>query len=960
MSQHLPVDPAINVSVTASAGTGKTWLLVTRIIRLLLEGARPQGILAITFTRKAAGEMRQRLLERLLELAACDQPRLHELLAGMGLVPTPSIVDRARRLYEALLCSERTVSTTTFHAFCADILRRFPLDADVPPGFELLDRTGAMQREALDALFAESTPVFGQETFGQETFGKEAFGQGTSGTELAQALAVLFDACGGLHNTEQALRDFLDHRSDWWAYIEDRPDPVAYARGHLAEQLALAPEPLAELAGSEFLAALSELAELLATLASRTARGRRLAGMLAAASAEPSAECRLALLREAFLTRSGKPRSHKLSKAAAQTLTADERRRLDELSAKVGSAVISATDQYARHAAYRASSAWYLAGQRLIEHYQRLKAQRCMLDFADLEWRAYRLLNSDGQAHWIQYKLDARIDHLLVDELQDTNPTQWHLLLPILEELAAGSQRARSVFLVGDPKQSIYRFRRADARLLESATRWAAEHLAAQSFPLHLSRRSAPAILELVNRVFGNASLRERLSEFQPHATHHQALWGRVELLPLAASDASGRSIGHSGRAQELRNPLMRPRVTDEDRRHYREGEMIAARILDLVGQGAAVLSEGQVRRMHFGDCVVLLRTRSHAHAYELALRAARIPYLGADRGTLLDSQEARDLEASLRILVLPYDNLSLAVVLRSALFHASDQDLMQLASPALQGTWMERLEMLAPACAPGSPLARAHRCIARWRELAGRLPVHDLLDRIYSEGNVRSRFVSAAPDHLKSRVGANLDRLIELALEIDSGRYPSIPQFLSRLSDLREQAQDAPDEAPAPAAEPRVRILTIHASKGLEAPVVFLADATHTAHPRKVFQALVDWPADAPRPQSLLLSPRDPDRFSARLLAAQALAEQREDANLLYVALTRARQFLFISGCSPTLARQKKRSRLRSRQGSEQRPARSALGWYGEIARSFGLDPYRIPAGTVLTSSGEPPDPSS
>jgi ATP-dependent helicase/nuclease subunit A len=365
---------------------------------------------------------------------------------------------------------------------------------------------------------------------------------------------------------------------------------------------------------------------------------------------------------------------------------------------------------------------------------------------------------------------------------------------------------------------------------------------------------------------------------------------------------------------------------------------------------------------MHFGDCVVLLRTRSHAHAYELALRAARIPYLGADRGTLLDSQEARDLEALLRILTLPYDNLSLAVVLRSALFHASDSDLMQLASPALQGTWMERLETLAPACAPGSPLARAHRCIARWRDLAGRLPVHDLLDRIYCEGNVRSRFVSAAPDHLKSRVGANLDRLIELALEIDSGRYPSIPQFLSRLSDLREQAQDAPDEAAAPAAEPRVRILTIHASKGLEAPVVFLADATHTAHPRRVFQALVDWPADAPRPQSLLMSPRDPDRFSARLLAAQALAEQREDANLLYVALTRARQFLFISGCSPTRApppareESRKRSRLPSQQGSEQRPARSALGWYGEIARSFGLDPHGIPAGTVLTSFGEQP----
>jgi ATP-dependent helicase/nuclease subunit A len=918
---HDASNPALNVSVIASAGTGKTWLLVTRIVRLLLEGARPDAILAITFTRKAAGEMQQRLSERLLELAVCDDATLIERLTQMGIELLPPVRDRARRLYESILASERQVHATTFHAFCQEILRRFPLDADVAPGFELLERTGGLQLDALEALFAEATV--------------EPDGA------VALALEELFDHCGGLHNTQEALREFLEHRSDWWAFTEETPDPVTDARDRLLQGLCIDPnaDPLALFSDPDVRAELQAFAELLYLGAGKTEQeqARHLEGALHERDME---QC-LAVMREVFFNQKNEPRVRKVSRARAAALGERGVQRFLELQERFCERIGAALEYRAQLATYRSTAAWYLAGQRLLDHYQRIKAERRLLDFADLEWKAYQLLTRHGNAHWVQYKLDARIDHILVDEFQDTNPTQWRLLLPLLEELAAGGERKRSVFFVGDPKQSIYRFRRADSRLLTRASRWAAENLAAQTFPLHESRRSASAIIELVNRVF-DGPLGQRLLNFQPHATFEADLWGQVELLPLVPPLAR-----RPGTAPGLRNPLLQPRWVEEDQRHYREGELIAQRIRALLAGPTLIRADGRVRPLTCNDILILLRTRVHARAYEAALRGAGLPYLGADRGTLLESQEVQDLEALLKVLVTPYNNLALAMVLRSPLFAASDEDLMRLAASPLEGHWRERLAALAPGEPEGSPLRRAHRWLTQWQALAGRLPVHDLLDRIYSQGNVLARFSAAFPAHLRSRVSANLIRFIELALEIDSGRYPSIPQFLSRLRGLRQHSQDAPDEAPAPAAEPRVRLLTIHAAKGLEAPVVFLADATHTMRPYQAYQALIDWPPEAERPQSLVLSGRKDalDALSRQLLQAQARAEQREDANLLYVALTRAKQYLFISGCVP--------NRVPSRVPAG---AGRALGWYGEIAACCGLDPNTLVESMVVSRCGKPP----
>jgi ATP-dependent helicase/nuclease subunit A len=429
---------------------------------------------------------------------------------------------------------------------------------------------------------------------------------------------------------------------------------------------------------------------------------------------------------------------------------------------------------------------------------------------------------------------------------------------------------------------------------------------------LSSSWRSSPAIIEFVNRVFGMGALHDQLPDFIPHTTHRRALPGAVELLPLIRVDDAGQEPPPG-----LRNPLQQPRQTAQDHRHRQEGTLIANRIRDLLDPPMVVDDGTEARALRCDDIMILVRKRTHVHAYEEALRSAGIPYVTASRGTLLECLEIRDLVALLEILVVPYNNLAVAQVLRSPLFACSDEDLMQLAAEP-GAHWFDRVLAVGARCPAPSPLGRAAALLPRWQALAGQRPVHDLLDRIYSEGNVMVRYQAAFPRHLRPRVSANLTRFIELALEMDSGRYPSLTAFLNRLETLKTLEEDAPDEAAENAAG-SVRLLTIHAAKGLEAAVVFLADAAAPGPAARGHRSIVHWPAEASRPSHFLLCARaaEADGMCAKLLDDETSAAQREQANLLYVAVTRAKQRLFISGC------ENKRN--------------TNLGWYGAIAACLG-----------------------
>ena len=903
-----------NITVQASAGSGKTYLLVSRIIRLLLEGVRPDAILAITFTRKAAAEMHTRLLQRVFALTACPAENLASSLQELGLeTKQPKLLERARNLYESLLRTPQPVQTTTFHAFCQDLLRRFPLEADVPPGFELVERTGALRDQAWEALMVEAAT------------------QPTSA--LSQALATLFDEFG-LFNCKKSLDSFVEHRSDWWAYTLEEADAVGMACQELEIQLQIdaKQDPLALLFHDTMVQQmLQEFAELLGkhpTATNEATRQQLHQGL--ETDREPAA--RYALIWDAFFTKNGTPRSRKSSKTLEAKLGTAGADRLVALHEQLCHRLMQVQTMLAAQHTLHINQHWYLAGQHYLTHYQRIKQEQRLLDFTDLEWKTFLLLNHADNALWVQYKLDSRIEHLLIDEFQDTNPTQWHLVKPLLEEMASHSaNQDRSVFLVGDAKQSIYRFRRAEPRLFTNASAWLQQQLGATTQPLNKSWRSAPAIIQFVNRLFGEGELHQRLAEFEPHTVQYQDRWGRVTLLPLA------REPEHEVVTQTmLRNPLEQPRPEIRSQRYQQEAQLIAATITALLQAPTLIGDADTARPLRYGDIMVLLRSRTHIAAYEQALREANIPYLGAERGTLLASLEVNDMINLLQWLNMPHDNLALAGVLRSPLFAASDNDLIQLAESGC-GPWYERLPLVAATEPTGSPLQRAHHWLNQWRALAGHIPVHDLLDRIYSEGNVLARFSAAFPSHQRARVVANLSRLLELALEMDSGRYPSLMRFIHWLDELRQQ-DDAPDEPVSSGETDRVRLMTIHAAKGLEAPVVFLADAARTPPARNAYRILFDWPVEQARPQSLLLNlPQlHADPLSKQLLEQSSQDELREETNLLYVALTRSCQLLYISGCLPQKGQQ--------------------LSWYGDIANCYGHDPLTLATPTILEQTGQPP----
>lgn len=913
--------PGNNVVVHAAAGTGKTWLLTSRIVRLLLEGSEPGAILAITFTRKAAGEIQERVTERLLSLAGSDEATLVQQLADIGVETSPAIQQTARGLYEKHLAAVHSLRTTTFHAFCQEILRRFPLEADVPPGFELMESTVELEDAAWSKLDAKAS--------------------GETESPLSRSLDGLLKEFG-VAGTRAALNDFLAHRGDWWAYTEEETQPLICACQRLRELLNIKIEedPSARfIENPRTRQQMARCAELLAR--HPTAKNRDSAARLARLLADAVPPDRaFEYARGVFLTEADEIRELKLTQVLEKKLGPRQAAELIELHQQLASLLQAAITEQKRHWTYRVSSDWYACGMALLEEYQRLKMERGLLDFTDLEWKTYRLLNRSRHAEWVQYKLDQRIDHLLVDEFQDTNPTQWRLLLPLLQEMVAGDpERRRSVFLVGDEKQSIYRFRRADPRLFHTARHWLQQYAGARTLAQHLSWRSSPAVIGFVNLVFHrhpddgiDPESDYPLQDFAPHATHLQHLWGRAELLPLIRRQEPARIDARA----PWRNPLEQARVTAEDERHRQEGELIAARIRTLLG---APIGHGRsARPLTADDVIILLRDRAHARSYEEALRRAGIAYTGTGRGAFRQALEVRDMRCLLRHLLEPYNDLALASALRSPVFGATEAELLCLAQNP-PGSWHQRLMRLEASPTPGQALASARQLLPRWSRYAMRLPVHDLLDRIYHEGNVIERYFSAAPPQLRARIEANLSQLLDLALDMDGGRYPSLARFLARLDSGLDD--DGLDTHPG-TREPRVRVMTIHAAKGLEAPVVFLADAARpVGHRDRGIRSLIDWPVNDARPRHFHLAGtrKKIDDASQALQKAQQWQTRREEANLLYVALTRARQVLYVSGCEPG-------------QGDR--------GWYGFIEKRLTrADASSVPQGVKFEVSTLPCDPA-
>ena len=910
------LDPAASAVIEACAGSGKTWMLVSRIVRLLLADASPSQILAITFTRKAAQEMATRLRDWLYDLATGPAPEVRGFLLDRGVHEgeIDALLPKARQLYERVLTAQPPITITTFHSWFLQLLRRAPLDAGALGDVNLVEQTSSLVDEAWQ-LFAA----------GVQRQPDSATGRG---------LDFLFRECG-LDNTRRLLLRFLHRRADWWAYTRGEANSVDYALARMREDMTVAPDSDvagALLADTPFA---SELAEYAVLLERNTQSDREYARRLADQAGDPAR--RLERISWVVLTEKGTPRARKPSDAQAKRLGAASEARLLELHAKLAARLEATRAQLTDQASYRFNEAALRCAVALLEAYQRAKGERQVIDYADIEWHAWALVSVSDHAEYMHCKLDARYRHILLDEFQDTNPLQWLTLERWLAAAAAAESRP-TVFMVGDPKQSIYRFRRADARLFGQAASYLAQEFGARRLSQEESRRCPQPVIEVVNRLFANEPAFEG---FERHIAHYSTKRGRVEVLPLAQRDQSpparggvpaqaGGVVGADADPTggiALRNPLRAPLADVEDRRREREAEILVEKLGAIVGHWriAADLRGDKTRPARYGDVMILVRRRTHLAIYERALRHAGIPFFTSRQGGLLDTLEAQDIVALLAFLVSPFADLELAQALRSPVFGCSDEDLIVLAA-AGSGTWWQRLQRVAAGDC-GAALERAHGLLARWLERTDAAPVHDQLDRIFFEADVIQRYAQAVPRAMKESVCANLHAFMQRALDVDSGRYPSLPRFLHELMDLREApVEEAPDEGIVGDAGDAVRIYTVHGAKGLQAPIVWLLDAAAGRDATRGYDALVDWPPEAHAPRRFSLWPRKGEQSVAQRAVAESeeVLAERENLNLLYVAMTRAQDALFVSG-----------SEGKGRSGS----------WYEKV-RAASTPPERVAAG--------------
>ncbi len=923
MDNNFALDPKRSVIVEACAGSGKTWLLVSRIVRLLLDGTPPSQILAITFTRKAAQEMQARLQLWLRELAMGDDAGVRQFFAERGLENLNDVqMQRARSLYASVLLAQPGITISTFHGWFMQVLQRAPMNADVMQGSSLLERAGSVQEEAWEELLEQMRKQ------------PEVI--------AAQHMLWLFDECG-LFNTRKLLFSFLAKRAEWWAYtstLSPSPSPasgrgergsagegaVIFALDNLHADLAvdIESDPVADWGLNK-----SSEDVLLAFARQLTENGTQTQQEKASelertwTDAEPAA--RFNKVWPLLFTQAGEPRSFKPTKKQDTEDFLLARDRLFD-------GIQTVRDILAEQRAYRLNEAVLHCGVVFLERYQALKTQKQQMDFPDLEWQLCRLLQQSEHAETMQYKLDSRYRHVLLDEFQDTNPLQWQILRAWFDAAVAVESQP-TVFVVGDPKQSIYRFRRADARLFGVAREYLKEHFAAQELHNNHTRRNAPAVLAAVNAIF--AEHPQGFVDFEPHTAEHINLPGHVAVLLLSKEEELlPLPLAGEGWGEGLRDPLTTPREEDEKGARHKEAAQFAD-LLQTIVSDWCVMEQGKERCATYGDIMVLVRSRTHLAVYEEALRARHIPFISSRRGGLLDTLEAEDVQALLMFLITPFADLALAQVLRTPIFSCSDTDLMLIAGSRIEdreagaegftqssllaprSSWWSRLQHLAD---PSPALLRAAELLQRWLALADKLPVHDLLDRIYFEGDVLARYKAVLPPEIRAKVAANLHAFMKMALDIDAGRYPSLPRFLQDLRELRNSNDDAPDEGKLGTAGDAVRIYTVHEAKGLEAPIVWLLDANVEQNKKDNNDVLLDWPTHDAQPSHFSmygdLASRGKQR--AALFEQDAAQQAREEMNLLYVAMTRAQQALIVSGSS---------------KGEDKEEKKKSLSWYDRIA---------------------------
>ncbi len=854
--------------LSANAGSGKTKVLTDRVARLLLDGVDPQHILCLTYTKAAASEMQNRLFRRLGAWAMLDDAALTAELNDLGLDGPlgDQALREARRLFAMAVETPGGLKIQTIHSFCAGLLRRFPLEAGVSPHFtEMEDRAAALLRAEI----------------------VEEIAAGPDGAKLA-ALARYY--------TGETISDLAAEIAGHQTLFE-----TEWTDAGLRRALGLRPDQTWDQLHADTLLGNERdiLDSLLPALRAGSSTDQKNADKLGPIGVPSLAD--LPLLEAVFLTgaKAKAPFSTKIGSfptKATQAALSDTLPTLEDWMRRVE----AARETRLALGALGAARALHDFAHVLLPAYAQAKQRRGWLDFDDLILKAVNLLTRQDVAAWVLFRLDGGIDHILLDEAQDTSPVQWQVIARLAQEFTSGigarSDVRRTIFVVGDKKQSIYSFQGADPREFDRMQAEFSQRLEVTPEPLQSHRlehsfRSSQVILDLVDRVFADAEQPEGLSLDAHHLAFKTDLPGRVDLWPLPEPEDTADEPPWHDPVDVVAGDD--PAVVLAEQIAQAISEMIAAGQPIPTGDGTAM------RSVQAGDVLILVQGRSPLfHEIIRACKARDLPIAGADRLRVAGELAVRDLAALLSFLATPEDSLALATALRSPLFGWDEAQLHALAQP-------RRDKHLWPALRDrAAEFPKTMTILNDLRAQVDYLRPYDLIERILTRHDGRRRLLS----RLGPEAEDGIDALLAQALAYEQKAVDSLTGFLVWL-----ETDDLEIKRQMDSAGNRIRVMTVHGAKGLESPVVILPDTAERNTPMRGQIAVCD---DVP----LWRMPGDdiPDRMRAAIDVAKA-SEEAERDRLLYVAMTRAETWLIVA-CAKS-------------------PGKNGKSWYEKIAAGMVAD---------------------
>ncbi len=847
-AQLSAADPEVSAFVSANAGSGKTHVLAQRVINLLLRGVDPAKILCITFTKAAAANMANRVFDTLAKWTALADDKLDAEIRLGGRKPDAVHRARARRLFASALETPGGLKVQTIHAFCTRLLHQFPFEANVGARFSVLDdaaTTQLLDKLTLDVLLQAS-----------------ARPDSALGKALAAAIVAAADT-----TFRAVIGEAIAQRDALTAWIE-RAGSTEAAITELSRSFGVDPDDTPESLEDEFFSSSlvpeAEWPLLIEVLEAGSANDKKHIDALQDARAATGRE-RIEHYLKIFCTTDLEPRKSLLTKKIAER----HPEWLDRLQAEQ-TRVLALLARERALAARDRTAALVTIAKEVIDRYQAEKERRALLDYDDLIDKTLPLL-TDGAASWVHYKLDLGIDHILIDEAQDTSPKQWQIIRLLASEFMPGGAREnvkRTIFAVGDEKQSIFSFQGAAPAAFDEMRRlfegqFDRPELGFRHVRFLHSFRSGPNVLGAVDTVFSRQEAFAGLSVDAVQTVHQSlpnAAPGLVELWPLI-EPADKREIEGWDAPFDTESEES-PRVT------------LARRIADYVKRACA-------RGLKPGDVLILVRQRGPLfEAIIRALKRANVPVAGADRLKLGEHIAVMDLMALADCLLLPDDDLALAAVLRSPLFGITEEQLFELA-------WNRKGSLRASlrAKAKDDEFFKAiDHALDALAQAARSASPFGFFAHALGAGRGRAKFLA----RLGPEANDALDEFLNLALDYERRETPSLQGFLAFMraaeSEVKRDMEMARDE---------VRVMTVHGAKGLEANTVILADTTTDpkgAHPPKLLALESGALAWAQRKQD------DTELMAAARVGTEAAA-RHEHRRLLYVAMTRAAERLIVCG---------------------------------------------------------------